>query len=374
MISNMTEPYIRFSVATFKLQLKNAVQYWTDFKDHRTLHPLWEHSNPKWKRQFSIEIISKMTEPYILCGDIQIPIDRTSHLLLGHWNSTEKDSSILKWFQRSLTPTYFVGTFKIQLKKTIQYRKDLKDHKTLQPLRGHPKPNWKRQFIIEMITKMTEHYIVCGDIQLSTKKDSSVLKWLQRWQNITFFVGTFKFRLKKKQFSIEMISKITERYILCRDIQVSTEKKQFSIEMISKMTEPCIPCGDNQIPTEKSVQHRNHFKDQRTLHSLLGHSNPNWKTQNIIEMITKMTAPYILCWHIQVSIERSFHLSLGHLKSNCKKQFSIQMISKVTEPYIVCGDTQIPTEKDSSVLKWFQRSQNFTSFERRFRHQLKKTG
>ena len=52
-----------------------------------------------------------------------------------------------------------------------------------------------------------------------------------------------------------MISKITGLYILCRDIQVSTEKKQFSIEMISKMTEPCILCGDNQIPTEKSLQH-----------------------------------------------------------------------------------------------------------------------
>ena len=158
-----------------------------------------------------------------------------------------------------------------------------------------------------------------------------------------------------------MISKITERYILCRDIQVSTEEKQFSIEMISKMTEPCILCGDNQIPTEKSVQHRNDFKDQRTLHSLLGDSNPNWKTQIIIEMITKMTAPYILCWDIQVSNERSLHLSLGHLKSNWKKQFSIQMISKMTEPYIICGDLQIPTEKDSSALTWFQGSQSFTS-------------
>ena len=99
-----------------------------------------------------------------------------------------------------------------------------------------------------MITKMTEHYILCGDIQIPTEK---------------------------KQFSIEMISKIRELYILYRDIQVATEKKQFSIEMISKMTEPCILCGDIQIPTEKSVQHRNDFKDQRTLHSLLGHSNPN---------------------------------------------------------------------------------------------------
>ena len=157
MISNLTEPYIRFCVVTYKFQLKNAVQYWTDFKDHITLHPLWEHWNPKWKRQFSIEIISKMTEHYILCGDIQIP--------------TEKDSSVFKWFQIWRNLTSFVGTFKFQ-----------------------------------------------------TEKDSSVLKWLQRWQNLTFFVGTFKFRLKK-QFSIEMISKITELYILCGDIQVSTEKK-----------------------------------------------------------------------------------------------------------------------------------------------------
>ena len=29
---------------------------------------------------------------------------------------------------------------------------------------------------MEMITKMTEHYIVCGDIQLPTEKDSSLWK------------------------------------------------------------------------------------------------------------------------------------------------------------------------------------------------------
>ena len=88
-------------------------------------------------------------------------------------------------------------------------------------------------------------------------------------------MGTFKFRLKK-QFSIEMISKMTELYILCGDIQVSTEKKkQFSIEMISKMTEPCILCGDIHVPTEKSLQNRNDLNYQRTLHPLWGHSNPN---------------------------------------------------------------------------------------------------
>ena len=47
-----------------------------------------------------------------------------------------------------------------------------------------------------------------------------------------------------------MILKITELYIFCVNIQVSTEKKkQFSIDMISKMTEPCILCEDIHIPT-----------------------------------------------------------------------------------------------------------------------------
>ena len=197
-----------------------------------------------------------------------------------------------------------------------------------------------------------------------------------------------------------MISKITELYIICRDIQVSTEKKQFGIEMISKMTAPCILCGDIQIPTEKSVQHRSDFKDQRILHSLLGHSNPKWKTQIIIQMITKMTDPEILCCRIQISIARSLHILLGYSNSNWKKQFFIQMTSKMTEPYIVwgtlkfqlkkkqfsiemiskvtdpnilCRDIQNPTEKDNSVSKRFERSQNFISFVGTFKSQLKKT-
>ena len=45
--------------------------------------------------------------------------------------------------------------------------------------------------------------------------------------------------------------------------------------MISKMTETCILCGDIHVPTEKSLQHRNDFNYQRTLHPLWGHSNPN---------------------------------------------------------------------------------------------------
>ena len=59
-------------------------------------------------------MISKMTEPCILWGDIQIP--------------TEKDNSV-----------------------SI----DLKDHKTLYPLWGNSNPNWISKIIIEMITKMT---------------------------------------------------------------------------------------------------------------------------------------------------------------------------------------------------------------------------
>ena len=116
-----------------------------------------------------------------------------------------------------------------------------------------------------MISKITELYIVWGEIQIPTEKDSLVLKLLQRWQNLTFFEGTLKFRL---------------------------------------------------------------------------------------------TEPHIFCWDIQTQLE---------------KQFSTQMISKVTETYMVFGDTQIPIEKDSSVQKWSQRLQNFTSFEERFRPQLKKT-
>ena len=156
-----------------------------------------------------------------------------------------------------------------------------------------------------------------------------------------------------------MISKITELYILCRDIQVSTGKKQFSIEMISKMTEPCILCGDIQIPTEKSVQHRNDFKDQRTLHSLLGHSNSNWKK----------TVHY----PNDFKDDRTLHRLRDTQIPTREKQFSIGMISKMTDPNILCRDIKNPTEKDNSVSKRFERSQNFTSFVGTFKSQLKKT-
>ena len=51
-----------------------------------------------------------------------------------------------------------------------------------------------------MISNMKEPYIFCWDIEIPTEIDSSVLKWLQRWQNLTFFVGTFKFQMKEAYF------------------------------------------------------------------------------------------------------------------------------------------------------------------------------
>ena len=59
--------------------------------------------------------------------------------------------------------------------------------------------------------------------------------------------------------------------------------------MIPKMTEPCILWGDIQIPTEKDNSVSIDLKDHKTLHPLWRYLNPNWKSQIIIEMITKMT-------------------------------------------------------------------------------------
>ena len=67
-------------------------------------------------------MIPKMTVPYIFCVDFQIPIDRTSHFLLGHSDSNLKEE----------------------------------------------------QFSIEMISKMTEPYFYCRDIQIPNEKCSSV--------------------------------------------------------------------------------------------------------------------------------------------------------------------------------------------------------
>ena len=89
-----------------------------------------------------------------------------------------------------------MGTFKFQLKKTVHYRNDYKDDRNKHPLWDIQMTIKKKQFGIEMITKMREPCILCGDIKIPTEK----------------------------QLSIGMISKITELYILCGDIQIPTEK------------------------------------------------------------------------------------------------------------------------------------------------------
>ena len=94
-----------------------------DYKDDRSLHPLFGHSNYHWNRQFSIEMMSKITELYIL-----------------------------------------FGTFKFQLTKIVQYWNDYKDDRTLHSLWRHSNSNWKRQFSTKTITKMTETNILCGGI------------------------------------------------------------------------------------------------------------------------------------------------------------------------------------------------------------------
>ena len=217
----MTEPYF----LCWDIQIPNAdnsaVSKWFQrwhVKDDRTLHPLWEHSNPNWTRQISIEMITKIKETNILSGDIS--------------NQNWGNSLVLKWLKRWQNPTLFLGIFTFQLKKTVQYWNYFKDDRPQHPLWGHSNPNWKRQlsiendhkhdktllyllwhsssnwqnltlqlllrhsnsnwkrqFIIEMISNMTEDYILCGDIQIPTEKDSSLSKWLQRWQKLTSFVG-----------------------------------------------------------------------------------------------------------------------------------------------------------------------------------------
>ena len=178
--------------------------------------------------QFSIEMIPKMTVPYIRCGDIQIPIDRTSHVLLLHSDSNWKEKQFIIEIISKMTEPYIrscVETFKFQMRNADQYRDDFKD-----PLWEHSNPNWRRQFSIEMITKMTDPYIYCRDIQIPTD-----------W-TLHPFLGDSNFNWKT-QLIIEMITKMTELYILCGDIQIPTEKRQFSIEMITKMAETNILCG-----------------------------------------------------------------------------------------------------------------------------------
>ena len=148
---------------------------------------LWGHSNPNWKRQLSIEMITNMTKRYFICSDIQVPIDRTLpyNFCWDIQTPTAKDSSVSKWFQRWQNLTSFARTFKFKMKKTIQYQNDFKDARTLHLSLGHSNSSWL---------------------------------------NLAPFFRTFKFQLKK------------------------------------------------------TVHYRNDFKDDRKLHTLWGHSNFNWKT------------------------------------------------------------------------------------------------
>ena len=211
------------------------------------------------------------------------------------------------------------------MQTTVQYRNDFRDD----------------------MSKITEHYFHCGDIQIPTERDRLVLKWLQKWQNPTFFLGIFNLKLKKTIQYWNDFKDDRHQHLLWGHSK-SNWKRQFSIEKIYKITKLYILCGDIQILTEKDGLYWNDYKDDKTLFYFLGHSNSNW--QNL-----------------------TLHLLLGHSKSNWKRQFSIEMISKMTESYILCRNIQFPTEKDCSVSQWFQRWQNITSFEGRFRSQLKKT-
>ena len=304
-----------------------------------------------------------MTEPYILCGDIQIPIDKTSHLLLGHSNSTEKDSSVLKWFQRWRTRTsfavtfksnwkrqfkiikigkitklyilcraiqnpsekdsslskwlqrwqnitLFAGTFNFQLKKTLQYWNDYKDDRTLHSFRGHSNFDWKNSSVSKWLQRPQKFTSSVGRFKFQQKKNSLVLKWFQRWQNHAFFVETLKFQLKN-QFSIEMISRIKERYILCWDIQFPTEKQKLLFKWLQRWQ-------------TLTFFWRNQISIERSLHILLRHSNSNWKKT--------------FHYPNDFKDDRTLH-RLGDTKiPTGKKQFSIEMISKITELYILCGD------------------------------------
>ena len=228
---------------------------------------------------------------------------------------------------------------------------------------------------------MTELYIFWGEIQIPTKKRQFVVT---KMRETNILCGDISIPNWRRQFSIEMIPKMTVPYILCGDIQILIDRtshfllghsdsnwkeKQFSIEMISKMTEPYIrSCvGTFKFQMRNAVQYRDEFKDQWTLHPLWEHSNPNWRRQFCIEMITKMTEPYIYCQDIQILTDWTLHLFLGDSNFNWKRPLIIEMITKMTELSILCGDIQIATEKDSSVLKWLQRWQKLTSFVEAFK-------
>ena len=209
-------------------------------------------------------MISKMTEPHIICGDTQIP--------------TEKDSSVLKWFQRPQSFTSFEGRFSSQLRKTAQYRNDYKNDRTLHSLLGHSSFKWKKltsfigtfkiqlektvQYPNDFKDDRTSHYL--WDTQIPTEKDSSVLKWFQRPQSFTSFEGRFSSQTEKDS----LVSEWLQRW---QNLTFFDGTFKF------RLTEPHIFCWDIQIQLEKTVQYPNNFKSDRNLHRFWGHSNSNWK-------------------------------------------------------------------------------------------------
>ena len=69
-------------------------------------------------------------------------------------------------------------------------------------------------------------------------------------------------------------------------------------------------------------------------------------------MITKMKDPYILCWGIQISIDRTLHICWDiQIPVEKAVQYPNEFKHDRTLHPILCGDIQIPTEKCSSVLK-----------------------
>ena len=122
-------------------------------------------------------MITKMTEPYILCGDIQIPTEKTFQYRNDFTSSVGTFKFQLKIKQFSIEmiskmtePCILCGDIQIPTEKLLQHHDDFNYQRTLHPLWGHSNPNRKTQIIIKMITKMTDPYILCWDIQVSNER------------------------------------------------------------------------------------------------------------------------------------------------------------------------------------------------------------
>ena len=68
------------------------------------------------------------------------------------------------------------------------------------------------------------------------------------------------------------------------------------------------------------------------------------------EMITKMKYPYILCWGIQISVDRTLHLCWD-IQIPVEKAVQYPDDFKDDRTLHRLWGHSIPTEKDSSVLK-----------------------